>query len=393
MVVPDNPVHRYRYFIFVLSLVAMASELSLAVTSKVLYFYTGPLATAIFVYFLFKKKYSNGAMAWKMVYDISVVMVNLVWGSQGPHIATVGVYVTFAVYYGVNLFFVRSQWFHFVALGFLQVPIVYSFIRFNDKWQDDFLYTVISPLSGGIFHLLYKNKISEDKARQHRHEEMEKRYSELNDFYRISKLSENLLIHDCKNILQGVILVEMEHAKGQCSDKVLHSAQSIRSGILEKLQLLSDLSRNEFSLVKETREILGKLLPEKSFYSIRIPEEVVVYFNVRLYDSLIYNFCRNSVEAYQERHGRLAGFKFEVSLADQKLHLLDNSGGFDTKKISEGFTTKKNGSGQFLYNILKNQEILGIGIQMIAGEDGTRVEIKLGDNFFQRPGNKESIHE
>jgi len=329
-------------------------------------------AVLVFAGLLTVKKYFFIAMELKAYADMAAFIILYVSGEVDQLTVAGSIYTSFLIYFLLNLFILRSRLLLIISLAYVCVPLFISSLFHSGNF---YIIPSLSLLAALIALVIYQTKVKDDLSRALRQKEWEARHREISDFDKITKLNEDFLIHDCRNILQNTLQIELEHQKGACSERALETALSIRSQILEKLDLISGLSKTEVAVERSVREILEEMLGDPNYFRVAIPEDLRITFNPKLFESLIFNLLKNAIEAWKEKHGDLTGFLFQAVFAGETLCLEDNAGGFEPSQIRKGHTTKPSGNGEFLYLLVQNQKELGLRVEAERTPDGMRFHI------------------
>lgn len=374
---------KYRHILAFLTLLTLAVGVTASLVNNNLFYLANIPATIIFFFFLYRQKTFIKAIVVKSIFDMAMNLSYLIVGTMDSLSSYINLYTSFLVYFILNLFVVQSKAYQYVILGYLFTPFLFSLAQSSLGKGKFYHLTFVSFVFAAVAYVIFEQKQKDDERKKKELSDLNAKYEELKNFNKVTKVREGIIIHDCKNILQSVLQIELEHSAKNCNDKVLDIAHGLRSKILEKLALLSDLSQTDFVLSEVMESVLAKAFPNLKCHKVRIPADCTMRFNLRFFESLVFNLGRNALEAYQSKFSDAAGFQFEVTLENSRIRFLDNAGGFDPSKIQFGRTSKAYGNGEFLATLLSNQGVLGLHVDIDAVGNGTRIEIGFDPNPFQ----------
>lgn len=198
---------------------------------------------------------------------------------------------------------------------------------------------------------------------------------ELSDKYQSLKIITSLVTHDINN---AILDISSQIQTLQTGDELYEIINKSIDKIQESITLLQENTKTNFSFYKLLTQILFRIGSDVEV--ICNFSDVCIFGKPKIFISIISNIIENAKEAYFKKYKTIKGMVLTFKYLEKAnvIVIEDNCGGFDIKKIKEGFSSKdRNGHGKFLKTMLENSNSLEVEFAIERIENGTRIFLKF----------------
>jgi hypothetical protein len=306
-----------------------------------------------------------------MLSDMLLIGLNLAVGSLPIPLSIIVIYASSIIYFSLNLVFLKSRIIQGALVLYLAAPVVSNVILALRGDPTQWVFTLLlSALISGLFVFFTYLRQRQEEGRLQDHRDLEMRFQVADSTLRILQLRERLLLHDFRNLLGQLGQVDLAEAQGRIHPSVANSIRETRTALVKKLDALRELETIRFHPREWVENLVRMTPPGAACFQVEIPSTLAMRMDAHLFESIVYNLCRNAWEAWSANHGNFVGFHMIIAWENEQFVLVDNAGGFDPARISPGFTTKPGGQGLFLHTLIEHQKSLGLGFEIKRGAEG-----------------------
>lgn len=271
------------------------------------------------------------------------------------------------LYLNVNTI-LRSTVLHYLSIGFSMLSIVKAVLLHHGTGRETAEYAAMSVL------LVASSMLSLELFRSNKreYEENERQTSAL---MAVSKMLNQLLLHDVNNALTSIFIVAGEKYR---SDKVLFMEELERR--VDVVKELIDSRIWDHQDAVDVGEVLDQMTVLLAGPRVAIRTEIVDSRRVVTSRNMLYSILRNLLENSMEAASRAdQDCCIRVRKVGRSVAIEDDCGGFDVEAIRSGRTSKPGarGHGVFLSTITSPviQVAFGFNVDVSRTRDGTRVEL------------------
>lgn len=367
-----SPFYPFRHWLALFTVVSsLASALSAPRYGSWHWIASLPLG-ALAIYFFYRPKAINWAIQAKIISDMILTALSLLVGTMPEFQVFILIYLTGVIYFAFNVFLLHSSVIQGSLLAFLLLPMFYGlhgtlYRRLN---FDLLPITLLSLFTAVLFFAVYAMRRREDRRSQQQFRDLEMRYQVADSTLRLSQLRERLMLHDCRNVLGELSQVELAAHQGKIDAEMAATIMDVQKKLVGKLDALWNLGAVEICAQRNITEMVALTPPGAKGYGVTLPQGLTIHMDPHLFESIVYNLCRNAWEAWDAHPASYSGFRMNISWENDHILFADNCGGFDPGKIAAGVTTKKKGQGLFLHTLREHQKHLGMGFTIQRGPQG-----------------------
>lgn len=325
-----------------------------------------PASLLLLVFAIDRRSFRTGA-EWLSYVDMIRVATLYFLGDMPvllAHLSVIGTGITYVV---TNLLFVRRIRMAGVIAGYFLLPVAMLFVKPLGP-MPSVLILIHAIFLTFVVILVQISRTREDRETTRRMDHFQKETASAQAELRLNQVSEALLVHDARNILQRLTLAELQVRQGFANAQTADLVGDVQRMLLPTLDLLSNLSRSCIDL----RDFLEApwLEDPQVFINNKVARGIEICFNPRLLQSIVGNLVRNAREAKPQ-----GSLQITFSFKGKCLTLEDNAGGFPIESIAEGHSTKTGGQGRFLYTLLRHQKAMGLAVTLEPIAKGTRFHL------------------
>lgn len=367
-----SPLYPFRHWLAILTVVSSLSSILSAPRYHAWQWLASLPLGLVSIYFFYQPRHIHRAVCGKIISDMVLTTITLWVGTMPSVQVFVLIYLTGVIYFAFNVFLLHSATIQVSLLFYLLLPMFFGvYATLNHRLHGDLLpVMLLSLLSAVLFSAVYAMRRREDHRSQQKFRDLEMRYQVADSTLRLSELRERLMLHDCRNVLGELSQVELATHQGKIDPQVARNIMAVQKKLVEKLDALWNLAAVEICAARNITGMVALTPPGAKGYGVTLPEDLTIHMDPHLFESIVYNLCRNAWEAWGAHPASYAGFRLNISWEKDHILFADNCGGFDPNKIAAGVTTKKKGQGLFLHTLRAHQKHLGLGFAIERGPQG-----------------------